>query len=164
MIPARARKASLASLELGKAAATSGSRTMTALPAAYREANLLGEPRRKSYSGRISSTSTRSAAPRLLGDFFITSSLMDRRRRSPPPRTILCAWRHLPQPFADPIRTPTPAPIILASRRSESPLNARHFRPSASYRLNLQDNSCVTMGCPLDPALSCILRQRKCQA
>src|SRR5450432_769371 len=75
MIPASARKASLASPALGKAAATSGSRTTTALPAAYRDANLLGEPRLKSYSGRISSASTRSAGKLLLRDFFIISSL-----------------------------------------------------------------------------------------
>lgn len=75
MIPASARKASLASSELGKAAATSGSRTTTALPAAYRDANLLGEPRLKSYSRRISSGSTRSAGTPLLGDLFIISSL-----------------------------------------------------------------------------------------
>ena len=78
MIPANARKASFASPELGKAAATSGSRTTTALPAAYRDANLLGSPRLKSYSGRISSASTRSAVVPLLRDFFIISSLWTR--------------------------------------------------------------------------------------
>jgi hypothetical protein len=75
MIPANARKASFASPELGMAAATSGSRTTTALAAAYRDANLLGSPRLKSYSGRISSASTRSAVVPLLRDFFIISSL-----------------------------------------------------------------------------------------
>src|ERR1035438_2418594 len=75
MIPASARRASFASPELGKAAATSGSSTTTALPAAYRDANLLGELRLKSYSGRISSASTRSTGTPLLGDFFISSSL-----------------------------------------------------------------------------------------
>src|SRR5664279_2106752 len=75
MIPASARKASFASPALGKAAATSGSRTTTALPAAYRDANLLGEPRLKSYSGRISSASTRAAGTPLLRDFFIISFL-----------------------------------------------------------------------------------------
>src|ERR1039457_5090394 len=75
MIPASARNASFASPELGKAAATSGSSTTTALPAANRDANLLGELRLKSYSGRISSASIRSAGTPLLGDFFIVSSL-----------------------------------------------------------------------------------------
>jgi hypothetical protein len=76
MIPARARRASLASLELGKAAATSGSKTTTALPTAYLEAYLLREPRLKSYSGRISSASDPSAAFVLLDDFFIIPSLL----------------------------------------------------------------------------------------
>lgn len=74
MIPASARKAALASFEFGKAAATSGSRTITALSGAYRDANLLGAPRLKSYSGRISSALTRSAAP-LLVDLFIVPFL-----------------------------------------------------------------------------------------
>src|SRR5450759_3063217 len=75
MIPASARKASFASPELGKAAATSGSRPTTALPSAYRDANLLGELRLKSYSARISSASTRFAGTLLLRGFFIISSL-----------------------------------------------------------------------------------------
>src|ERR1039457_5281176 len=75
MIPASARNASFASPELGKAAATSGSSTTTALPAAYRDANLLGKLPLKSYSGRISSASTRSAGTPLLWEFFIISSL-----------------------------------------------------------------------------------------
>src|SRR5437763_1212701 len=75
MIPARARNASLASPGVGNAAATSGSSTTTALPAAYRSAYLLGEARLKSYSGRISSASTESAAFLLLGVFFIAPSL-----------------------------------------------------------------------------------------
>lgn len=76
MIPASARRASLASPELGNAAATSGSRTTTALPAAYLEEYLLREPRLKSYSGRISSTSDPSAPFTVLDDFFTISSLL----------------------------------------------------------------------------------------
>src|ERR1035437_10093159 len=75
MIPASARSASFASPELGKAAASSDLSTTTALPAAYRAANLFGELRLKSYSGRISSASIRSTGTPLLGDFFISSSL-----------------------------------------------------------------------------------------
>ena len=50
------------------------------LPAAYRDANLFGEARLKSYCGRISSASIRSAFTPLPGCFFIVSSL---RARSP---------------------------------------------------------------------------------
>src|ERR1022692_3419671 len=74
MISARARSASLASLELGNAAATSGSSTTTALPAAYRDAYLLREARLKSYSGRISSASTWLTTSLLLSDFFMVPS------------------------------------------------------------------------------------------
>src|ERR1017187_7080310 len=74
MIPARARNASFASPELGNAAATSGSRTTTALPAAYRDAYLLREARLKSYSGRISSASTWLTTSLLLSDFFMVPS------------------------------------------------------------------------------------------
>src|ERR1035438_1364826 len=76
MIPARARNASFASPELGNAAATSGSRTTTALPLMYRDAYLLGAARLKSYSGRISSASTWLTAAPLLGDFFMVPSFM----------------------------------------------------------------------------------------
>jgi len=75
IIPASARRASFASAEVGKTAATSRSKITTALPAAYRDANLLDEPRLKSYSGRISSVSALSAGTPLLRDFFIVSSL-----------------------------------------------------------------------------------------
>jgi hypothetical protein len=78
MIPAKARSASLASPELGNVAATSGSSTTTALPAAYRDAYLLREARLKSYSGRMSSASVLSEALRLLGDFLIVPSLTRR--------------------------------------------------------------------------------------
>src|ERR1035438_3456441 len=71
MIPAKARNASFASPELGNAAATSGSRTTTVLPAANCDAYLLREARLKSYSGRISSASTWLTALPLLSDFFI---------------------------------------------------------------------------------------------
>src|ERR1017187_129868 len=74
MIPARARSASFASPELGNAAATSGSRTTTALPAAYRDANLLRDARLKSYSGRISSASGLVLTSPLLSDLFIVPS------------------------------------------------------------------------------------------
>ena len=57
MMPARARSASLACRELRNAAATSGSSTTAVLPAAFRDAYLLGEALLKSYSGRISSLS-----------------------------------------------------------------------------------------------------------
>lgn len=80
MIPARARKASLASPELGNAAATSGSKTTTALPEAYREAYLLRVAPLKSYSGRISSASTGLTGSLLLRDFFIVPSFTARRR------------------------------------------------------------------------------------
>jgi hypothetical protein len=76
MIPASARNTSLTSPELGKAAATSGSKTTTVLPAAYRDANLLGEPRLKSYSGRMPPASTRPAPTPLLINFFMISSLV----------------------------------------------------------------------------------------
>src|SRR5438270_12006016 len=76
MIPARARNASLASPEVGKAAATSGSRTTTALPAAYLDAYLFREARLKSYSGSISSASARSVVLPLLSGFFIIPTLM----------------------------------------------------------------------------------------
>jgi hypothetical protein len=72
----RARNASVASPALGKAAATSGSSTTTTLPAAYLDAYLLREARRKSYSGRISSTSAGAAVFSLLSDFFIVPSLV----------------------------------------------------------------------------------------
>jgi len=75
MIPARARRASFASAGLGNAAATSGSSTITALPAAYRDAYLLREARLKSYSGRISSASVRLVTPLLLVALFIVPSL-----------------------------------------------------------------------------------------
>src|ERR1017187_7153154 len=75
MMPAKARSASLASRALGNAAATSGSSTTTALPAAYRDAYLLGEARLKSYSGRISSAPTCSVALPLVDDLFIVSPL-----------------------------------------------------------------------------------------
>src|SRR6202023_1548972 len=75
IIPASARNASLASPEFGKAAATSGSRTITALAPAYRGGDLLGSLRLKSYSGRIWLGSTRSVAARLPGDFFLVFSL-----------------------------------------------------------------------------------------
>ena len=74
MIPARARNASLASPELGNAAATSGSSTTTALPAAYRDAYLFGVACLKSYSGRISSGSAWSEILRLVVDLFIVFS------------------------------------------------------------------------------------------
>src|ERR1019366_307604 len=80
MIPARARNASFASPEFGKAAATSGSRTTTALPLVYRDANLLGEARLKSYSGRISSASTWLTTSALLSDFFMVPSFTAGRR------------------------------------------------------------------------------------
>src|ERR1044071_7322026 len=54
MIRAKARKASLASPDVGNAAATSGSSTTTALPAEYLDADPFGSARLKSYSGRIS--------------------------------------------------------------------------------------------------------------
>ena len=78
MIPASARNASLASFELRNAAATSGSSTTTALPAAYRDAYLLGEARLKSYSGRISSASAGPVAFGLIGDLFIVPSFTPR--------------------------------------------------------------------------------------
>ena len=74
MIPAKARNASFASPELGNAAATSGSRTTTALPLVYRDAYLLGAARLKSYSGRISSASTWLTTSALLSDFFMVPS------------------------------------------------------------------------------------------
>jgi hypothetical protein len=73
MIPANARKASLAAFALGNTAATSGSNTTTELPAAYFDAYRLGIARLKSYSGRISSG---SAGLRLLDAFFIASGLI----------------------------------------------------------------------------------------
>src|ERR1017187_10009055 len=92
MIPARARNASFASPELGNAAATSGSRTTTALPAAYRDAYLLREARLKAYSGRISSASTWLTTWLLLSDFFMVPSFAagcrsraDDANRSAPP-------------------------------------------------------------------------------
>jgi hypothetical protein len=66
MIPARARSASLASLELPKVAATSGSSTTTTLPGRYRAAYLFRRAWLKSYSGSISSISLRLAAGRLV--------------------------------------------------------------------------------------------------
>src|ERR1039458_2170091 len=74
MIPARALNASFASPALGNAAATSGSKTTTAHPAAYRDAYLLREARLKSYSGRISSASTWLTTSPLLSDFFMVPS------------------------------------------------------------------------------------------
>src|SRR5437016_2312624 len=74
MIPARARNASLASPEVGNTTATSGSSTTTALPAAYRDAYLLGLARLKSYSGRISSASVRPVALLFIACFFIVFS------------------------------------------------------------------------------------------
>src|ERR1700683_508004 len=74
IISAKARSASLASDEVGNALATSGSKTTTTLPAAYRDAYLLREARLKSYSGRISSASVDRMAPRLLSGFFIVLS------------------------------------------------------------------------------------------
>src|SRR5690348_10358753 len=78
MIAANARKASLASAAVGKAAATSGSRTTTELPAAYRDAYLFGCALRKSYSGRISSAATRCLRTSLVRVFFIASPLTSR--------------------------------------------------------------------------------------
>ena len=75
MIPAGAGKASLASAGFGNAAATSGSSTITALPAAYRDAYLLREARLKSYSGRISSPSACLVTSRSLSDLSIVASL-----------------------------------------------------------------------------------------
>ncbi len=75
MIAARARKASFACAGFGNAAATSGSNTITALPAAYRDAYLLREARLKSYSGRISPASACLVALPLVSDLFIVPSL-----------------------------------------------------------------------------------------
>jgi hypothetical protein len=83
MVRAKARNASLASPEVGNAAATSGSSTTTALPAAYRDAYLLRVARLKSYSGRISSASTRFVPLSLVGDFFTVPSLAGRRPSRP---------------------------------------------------------------------------------
>ncbi len=71
MIADNARKASFTSPEVGNAAATSGSRTTTELPAAYRDAYLFGAPLLKSYSGRISSAPTRFATSPLFRVLFI---------------------------------------------------------------------------------------------
>ena len=83
MIAARARKASLASPAVGNAAATSGSRTTTALPAAYRDAYWFRRALRKSYSGKISSAGICRSTPPLFRVFLIISPLASRR----PPST-----------------------------------------------------------------------------
>jgi hypothetical protein len=70
MISAKVRNASLAAFALGNAAATSGSRTTTELPAAYFDAYGLAAARLKSYSGNMSSGSTALR----LGAFFIVLS------------------------------------------------------------------------------------------
>src|SRR5262249_41578073 len=75
MIAARARKASLASPAVGNEAATSGSKTITELPAAYRDAYLFRCALRKSYSAKISSAATGGMRASLLRVFFIVSPL-----------------------------------------------------------------------------------------
>src|SRR5688572_12263516 len=76
MIAASARSASFASADVGNAAATSGSSTTTALPAAYRAAYLFGAAPEKLYSGRISSA---LVAVRLLDVFFIAPPFVTSR-------------------------------------------------------------------------------------
>jgi hypothetical protein len=71
MIAAKARNASLASPAVGNAAATSGSRTTTEQPEAYRDAYGFRLALLKSYSGRILSTASARAALVLLCGFFI---------------------------------------------------------------------------------------------
>ena len=75
MIAARARSASFASTAVGNAVATSGSRTTTELPTAYRDAYLFRGAPRKSYSGKISSAGIRRLRIPLLTVFFIVSPL-----------------------------------------------------------------------------------------
>src|SRR5712664_2833368 len=78
MTPAKARKASLASRGPVKTAATSGSRVITILPLAYREAYLFGRARLKSYTGRVSSTPTACPIVFLAFALFICSPLTAR--------------------------------------------------------------------------------------
>src|ERR1043165_2553400 len=82
MIVAKARNASLASRAVGNAAATSGSRTTTELPAAYRDAYLLRGASRKSYSGRISSRGGCCSIFSLPRVFFIVFPLSSSRSPS----------------------------------------------------------------------------------
>lgn len=73
--PAILRRARFTEAESGKAAATSGSRTTTFVPSAYRLAYLPRTPPRKSYSGRMVSGSDTFS-----GFFFIDLALKARRR------------------------------------------------------------------------------------
>jgi hypothetical protein len=75
MSEANVRSASFASSEVRNAAATSGSSTITLLPAAYLDAYLFGAAPRKSYSARISSGGVFEAL-RFIGAFFIISSFL----------------------------------------------------------------------------------------
>ena len=95
MIAARARNASLASPEVGNAAATSGSRTTTELPAAYRDAYGFGFALLKSLSGRISSPRLRLLASCLLGGLFIVLSLTPGGRpRTDDPNCLAAIHEH----------------------------------------------------------------------
>ena len=75
MISIRARRAWLAEAESGKTSATSGSRTTTLLPAAYRWAYFPRTPFAKSYSSNI------SGAELFSGSFSVGSPFS--RRREP---------------------------------------------------------------------------------
>src|ERR1035441_156540 len=72
--------------------------------------------------------------------------LMDRRRPSPPPRTILCAWRDFPQPSADPTRTPVPTLIILADRRWRSGTDRPRLSPALIRIVQRRDVSIIGLG------------------